>query len=31
VSFKSDRPIQMVWQLDHPMPVELFEENRRGG
>ena len=25
------RPIQMVWQLDHPMPVEIFDENRRGG
>ena len=31
VSFKSERPIQMVWQLDHPMPVEIFDENRRGG
>ena len=31
VSFKSERPIQMVWRLDHSMPVDLFEENRRGG
>ena len=31
VSFQSERPIQMVWRLDHPMPVEMFEENRRGG
>jgi hypothetical protein len=31
VSFESERPIQMVWQLAHPMPVEMFEENRRGG
>lgn len=31
VSYQSDRPIQMIWRLNHPMPVELFEENRRGG
>jgi superfamily II DNA or RNA helicase/HKD family nuclease len=31
VSFQSERPIQMVWQLTHSMPVEMFEENRRGG
>jgi superfamily II DNA or RNA helicase len=31
VSHQSQRPIQMVWKLDHPMPVEMFEENRRGG
>jgi hypothetical protein len=31
VSFQSERPIQMVWRLSHPMPVEMFEENRRGG
>jgi len=31
VSFQSERPIQMVWHLDHPMPVEMFDENRRGG
>jgi superfamily II DNA or RNA helicase len=31
VSFQSERPIQIVWQLAHPMPVEMFEENRRGG
>lgn len=31
VIFQSERPIQMVWQLDHPMPVEMFDENRRGG
>ena len=30
-SFKSERPIQMVWHLDHPMPAEMFEDNRRGG
>ncbi|MGV3754029.1 MAG: DUF3427 domain-containing protein [Verrucomicrobiota bacterium] len=29
-SYQSERPIQMVWRLDHPMPVDLFEENRRG-
>lgn len=31
VSYKSERPIQMIWRLNHPMPVEIFEENRRGG
>ena len=31
VSFQSERPIQMVWRLDHAMPVELFDSNRRGG
>lgn len=31
VSYQSERPIQMVWQLAHSMPVEIFEENRRGG
>jgi superfamily II DNA or RNA helicase len=31
VSFQSERPIQMVWRLDHSMPVEMFDENRRGG
>jgi superfamily II DNA or RNA helicase len=31
VSFQSERPIQMVWRLDHAMPVEMFDENRRGG
>ncbi len=30
-SFRSERPIQMVWRLDHQMPAELFEDNRRGG
>ena len=31
VSHQSERPIQMVWRLDAPMPAEMFEENRRGG
>jgi hypothetical protein len=31
VSFESERPIKMVWRLQYPMPVEMFEENRRGG
>ena len=31
VSFESERPIKMVWKLKHPMPVEMFDENRRGG
>jgi superfamily II DNA or RNA helicase len=30
-SYTSERPIQMRWKLAHPMPVEMFEENRRGG
>jgi len=31
VRFESERPIKMVWRLQHPMPVEMFEGNRRGG
>jgi len=31
VSFENERPIKMVWKLRHAMPVEMFEENRRGG
>lgn len=31
VSYQSDRPIQMIWRLSQPMPVEIYEENRRGG
>ncbi len=31
VSYKNERPIKMVWRLRHPMPVEMFENNRRGG
>lgn len=31
ISFESERPIKMVWQLWYPMPTEMFEENRRGG
>lgn len=31
VSYESERPIKMVWQLRYLMPVEMFEENRRGG
>lgn len=31
VSYESDRPIKMVWSLRHSMPVEMFEDNRRGG
>lgn len=30
VSYQNERPIQMVWRLTHPMPAEMFEENRRG-
>jgi hypothetical protein len=31
VQFENERPIKMVWRLQHSMPVEMFEENRRGG
>jgi hypothetical protein len=28
---EGDRPIKMVWQLDHSMPAEMFENCRKGG
>ena len=31
VSYESERPIKMVWKLRYAMPVEMFEDNRRGG
>jgi len=31
VSYESERPIKMIWDLQHPMPVEMFENNRLGG
>jgi superfamily II DNA or RNA helicase len=31
VSHESERPIKMVWRLRHQMPVEMFEDNRKGG
>jgi len=31
VNYESERPIRIVWRLHHPMPVEMFEDNRRGG
>ena len=31
VSDESERPIRMVWRLKHPMPVEMFADNRKGG
>jgi superfamily II DNA or RNA helicase len=31
VSYEGERPIKMVWRLRHQMPVEMFEENRKGG
>jgi superfamily II DNA or RNA helicase len=31
ISYESERPIKMVWELAYPMPVTMFEENRRGG
>ncbi len=30
VSHESERPIRIVWKLRNLMPVELFEENRKG-
>jgi superfamily II DNA or RNA helicase len=30
VSYQNERPIEVVWRLTHPMPAEMFEENRRG-
>lgn len=31
VSHESERPIKIMWKLRNPMPVEMFEDNRRGG
>lgn len=31
VSLQQERPIQMVWRLNHLIPAVMFEENRRGG
>jgi superfamily II DNA or RNA helicase len=31
VRHEGEKPIRMVWRLRHPMPAEMFEENRRGG
>lgn len=31
VSYESERQIKMVWRLHNQIPVEMFEENRRGG
>lgn len=31
LSHESERPIKMIWRLRHPMPAEMFEENKRGG
>lgn len=28
LSCEGERPIQMLWELEHPMPAELFEEAR---
>lgn len=28
ISYQSNRPIQMVWDLAHPMPAELYEKAR---
>jgi hypothetical protein len=31
VRYEGAKPIRMVWRLRHPMPAEMFEDNRRGG
>jgi hypothetical protein len=31
ISCESERPIKLVWGLKYQMPVEMFEDNRRGG
>jgi hypothetical protein len=31
VSHESERPIKMLWHLNHPMPAEMFENCRKGG
>jgi hypothetical protein len=31
VTFESERPIKIVWKLRYPIPVEIYEKNRRGG
>lgn len=31
VSHEHERPVTIIWRLRYPMPVEMFEENRRGG
>lgn len=31
VSYENERPIRFVWRLRSPMPVEMFEDNRKGG
>lgn len=31
ISYESEQPIKMIWKLRFPMPVEMFEDNRRGG
>ncbi|MDD3845086.1 MAG: DUF3427 domain-containing protein [Syntrophorhabdaceae bacterium] len=31
VSYEAERPIRIVWRLRYSMPVEMFEENKRGG
>lgn len=31
VSYENERLIKIVWRLRYAMPVEMFEDNRRGG
>jgi hypothetical protein len=31
ISYQGDQPIQMIWELEHPMPAWLYEEAKLGG
>jgi superfamily II DNA or RNA helicase len=31
ISYQGERPIKMGWRLLYPMPVDMFEDNRKGG
>jgi hypothetical protein len=31
ITVESERPIKIVWMLRSPIPVEMYEPNRRGG
>lgn len=31
VNYEKERPIKMVWKLRYQMPVDMFEDNRKGG
>ena len=31
INYEGDRPIQMIWELVHPMPAAMYEEAKLGG